>query len=82
MRHLGNWRERKKAESECQRYTHESPPEEFWNKPGIPTCVIQKAKCQDHPSPKKYVCYRAWVDLDDRSGRLIDIKQWDKERKR
>ena len=79
MRLLGSKRTRKEAEKECLRYVRESPPSEFWDKPGTPTCVIEKAKCRDYPSPKRYVCYRAWVDLDDTSGRLIDIKEWEKE---
>lgn len=78
MRMLGNWRKRTDAESNCLRYVREAPPSEFWDKPGVPTCVIQKTKCKDHPSPKTYVCYRAWVDLDrvTERGEVMDIEDW------
>lgn len=46
------------------------------------TFVYEKAKCRDFPSPKRYVCYRGWLDMDDKSVRVISIQQWNKERKR
>ena len=45
------------------------------------TCVYSKGKCRDYPSPKRYVCYTGWLDLDDKSARVISMDQWDKERK-
>lgn len=81
MRYLGAMRDRKATEKAClEAAKHEE------NKPhsgrGIATCVIEKAQCKDHPSPKKYVCYRAWLDLDSSSGGVIDIKEWNQQRRR
>jgi hypothetical protein len=44
--------------------------------------VYEKAKCQDHPSPRKYVCYRGWLDMDSKSVGVISIEEWQKRRKR
>lgn len=71
MRHLGNVKTKKEAIEQCHKVAKETGN----------TCVYEKAKCRDYPSPKRYVCYRGWLDLEDKSARVIDMNQWDKERK-
>ena len=66
MQYLGKIRTQEEAEAEGLRVSQET---------GF-IVVIEKAKFKPDRSPKRWVCYRGWLDRDRPGVGVMDMKDW------
>ena len=70
MRFLGNVKTKKQAIEQGMKIVKDKKR----------TFVYEKALCKERPSGRKRVCYRGWLDRDDKSARVLSMQEWKKEK--